>query len=63
MECNCGKIRYYSRDDAKRAAKAMKGKGRYPGHPLRPYRCPGGFWHLTSNPTSTVTWYRERGMS
>ena len=52
---DCGKRRYSSRAQAKRAARA----NRCPGRRLRAYRC-GGWWHLTSRDAGTVTYYRER---
>jgi hypothetical protein len=48
-----GKIRYYSRRDALRFGRQAPG-----GRKLRAYRC-GEFWHLTSQDTTQVTWYRE----
>lgn len=52
----CGKHRFSSRAQAKRAARAMP--GRYAK--LRAYRC-GDYWHLTSAGTSTTEWYRRHG--
>lgn len=45
--CTCGKVRYLDKRAAKRAARAFRGPRR---GTLRAYRCPGGFWHLTSHP-------------
>ena len=56
-ECECGKIRYYTRKEARQQARKILGSGR-PGH-LRAYRCDSGsFWHLTSESTAKVTRYR-----
>lgn len=55
-ECDCGKIRYLARKDARREARRyrhLRGK-------LRAYRCDGGFWHLTSQSTFRTTAYRSR---
>lgn len=50
-----GKIRYYSRKAALRFGRRQP---RTAGLKLRAYRC-GEFWHLTSQSTPTVTWYRK----
>jgi hypothetical protein len=50
-----GKLRFYTRKDAMRYASQ---RTRRPGIRLRAYRC-GQFWHLTSQDTAEVTWYRE----
>ena len=53
-KCECGKVRYFTRKEAKLWARKFLGthKGK-----LRAYRC-GCFWHLTSEPTSKVTFWR-----
>ena len=51
----CGKYSYLSRRDATRAARQ---RPRRPGSKLRPYQC-GAYWHLTSQPTGTLTGWRE----
>lgn len=51
---DCGKIRYFTRKLARRAAR------RIPGPRLRAYRC-GSFWHLTSISARRIAWYRSRG--
>lgn len=55
----CGKVRYVSRKAAKKAASqiASQHRGRS-GKKLRPYPC-GDFWHLTSQGTAKVTYFRE----
>lgn len=45
---DCGKRRYGSRKDAKRAARA-----RHPGDHLAEYRC-GGFWHVGHLPQAAA---------
>lgn len=53
---DCGKIRYLTRPDAKRA-------GRQYGKRMRAYRCPvsSEFWHLASfGPAGRVAFYREQ---
>lgn len=50
--CDCGKIRYYTRRQAKRVARQIPGTRR-----LRAYAC-GGFWHLTSESTGRTTMWR-----
>lgn len=50
----CGKVGYPSRDIAKQVARI-----RYPGSLLRAYKC-GDLWHLTSQDTATVTFWREQ---
>lgn len=58
---NCGKVVYMTKERAKLAARKQKDKGK-----LWPYRCnacdPGGdgVWHLTSQPTSQRTRWRDR---
>ena len=53
---DCGKVRYLSRADAKRAARAKSQRA-------RAYRC-GQFWHLTHfGPASKVAYYREQAAS
>jgi hypothetical protein len=52
-----GKIRYYTRKDALRFGRRQP---RTAGMRLRAYRC-GEFWHLTSQDTAEITWYREHG--
>lgn len=42
--CACGKLRYLSRADAKRAARAL-----HPDTALRPYIC-GPVWHIGHTP-------------
>ena len=55
-ECpDCGKVRYLSRRDARRAVARMKGNG---GKARHAYRC-GDYWHLTSRPAVVVTAYRD----
>jgi hypothetical protein len=54
--CECGKVRYLTRSQAKRNARAFHGKRR---GKLRAYRCDGGFWHLTSQSTARTTFYRR----
>ena len=55
---DCGKVCYLSRKDARRAATQVT--GRRHGSKLRVYRC-GRYWHLTSQPTATLTAYRDYG--
>jgi hypothetical protein len=54
----CGKLRYYTRRDARQAAQhlAANGYGR-----MYPYKC-NGFFHLTSANAKRRAWYRERGL-
>jgi hypothetical protein len=55
--CACGKVRYESKAQAKRTARAFRGPRR---GKLRAYQCAGGFWHLTSLSAAQITYYRER---
>jgi hypothetical protein len=49
----CGKVRYLSRADAKRAARRQ-------GRRCRAYHC-GDFWHLADyQPAAKVAFYREQ---
>lgn len=51
----CGKMRYTSKGQAKRAGRQTpRRRGK-----LRVYRC-GAYWHLTSQATAKVTMHRER---
>ena len=54
--CECGKIRYLSRKNARQDARRFQG---IPAGKLRAYQCGGGFWHLTSEPTWKTTFYRD----
>lgn len=45
--CTCGKVRYGTRREARRAGREIRGRGVSAGLRLRAYGC-GGFWHLTS---------------
>ena len=53
-----GKIRYYTRQQAKAEIARIRGKGRGLGVKLRAYRC-GDFWHVTSQSSETVAAYRD----
>ena len=57
-----GKIRYYTRKQAKAEAARIRGKGHGGQGKLRVYQC-GEFWHLTSQAAETVAFYRgcDRG--
>jgi hypothetical protein len=53
---DCGKLRYMSRAEARKAATRQSRR-------MRVYRCPDNdeFWHTTSwGPATRVEWYRER---
>jgi hypothetical protein len=53
---DCGKLRYMSRAEARKAAIRQSRR-------MRVYRCPGSdeFWHTTSwAPATKVEWYREQ---
>ena len=54
-ECECGKVRYLTRKEARRSARTFLGS--HTGR-LRAYQCDGGFWHLTSQATKRVTAWR-----
>ncbi len=54
---DCGKLRYLSRKNAKIAAAHNRGKGK--GAVWRAYKC-GDFWHLTTESTSRITYFREK---
>lgn len=57
--CACGKVRYLGKVSAKAAAREMRGRGKGGGR-MRAYRCPGGFWHLTSQSTARTTFFRNQ---
>lgn len=59
---DCRKRSFRTRAEAREFAKANKKRN---GH-QRPYRCTdndehqlGGVWHLTSQRTTDITWYRD----
>ena len=54
MSCDCGKVRYFTRKEARREARVIRGtKGK-----LRAYECGGGFWHLTSQSAGRAAIWR-----
>lgn len=55
--CQCGKIRFLSRRHARQAARGFRNHGT---PMMRAYRCPGGFWHLTSQGAAETAWWRAR---
>lgn len=55
-ECECGKVRYLTRKEARRRARTILGSR---AGKLRAYQCDGGFWHLTSEPAWRTTFYRN----
>lgn len=50
------KIRYPSKPEARRIARAASENGRS----LEPYRCEAGHWHLTSQSKATMRRLRRR---
>jgi hypothetical protein len=56
--CECGKVGYFSKQIAKRAASQMASRG---GRSRRmfPYRCDRSrWWHLTSATANSRGWFR-----
>lgn len=54
-ECECGKIRYFTRKEARHSARTIQGSHK---SKLRAYQCDSGFWHLTSQSGRKVTMWR-----
>lgn len=54
--CECGKVRYLNRREAKQRARAL---GSRTGK-VRTYHCDGGFWHLTSVTAEATTFFRTQ---
>lgn len=53
---DCGKVRYVSRRAARKAASQLP---QSQGRRMRAYKC-GEFWHLTSQGTAKVTYFRDQ---
>ena len=53
MSCDCGKVRYFTRKEARHEARMFMR-----GRKLRAYRCDGGFWHLTSQSAKRAAIWR-----
>ncbi len=59
--CGCGKVRYYSRKEARKAARRLLGSA--PGHThgrLSAYKCDWGFWHLGHLPPKVIAGLMDR---
>lgn len=54
--CDCGKIRFLSKTDAKRTIRRMKGRK---GPRMHAYAC-GEFWHIGHVPKDLKTGYATR---
>lgn len=54
--CECGKVRYLTRKEARHHARTFRGSHDY--GKLRAYQCDGGFWHLTSQSARRTTIWR-----
>ncbi len=54
--CECGKVRYLTRGEARKRARSFQGKrlGK-----VRAYCCEGGFWHLTSATANGTAFHRN----
>lgn len=55
--CACDKRRYYTRREARRVAREIRGRG--VSVKMRAYEC-GGFWHLTSASARETVYLRRR---
>src|ERR1051325_778450 len=49
MEHQCHKKKYNSHEEAERALFAICRNHKNGQHPVRVYKCPCGYWHLTSH--------------
>jgi hypothetical protein len=58
----CGKRRFGTRKEARKAARRMQSDGRHEVHPMHAYVCDldETWFHLTSMPAATVEFIRER---